>query len=228
MSEEPLCDDREERCGLWVSLRLDEVPEIEALQRLTYGTLVDRDLFKPAPPGFFESVIGKRGTVLGRRLDGQLIAFGTLLTGLDTKDRARERLGLDEAVPLAMMQGVVVHPDFRGHHLHRRLLRHRLALLRPPGVWHLYATAAPGNTASWSNMLAEGYEVADISVMYGRLLRYTLYRPPVPRPASPEDRDLVWVDPLDQEVQTALLHAGARGVVKRVKDARVEIGYRKG
>ncbi len=217
--------DDEERSGSWVALSLEEVGEIEALQRLTYGTLVDRDLFKPAPPGFFESVIGGRGSVLGRRLEGRLIAFGTLLTGLDSKDGARRRLGLDERVPLAMMQGVVVHPDYRGHHLHRRLLRHRLALLRPAETWHVYASAAPGNTASWCNMMAEGYQVADIGVMYQRLLRYTLHRPLRPSPASPEDPDLVWTDPMDEPVQAALLKGGARGLARRTQAGKVEIGY---
>ncbi len=218
--------DREERCGRWVPVRLEDVAEIEALQRLVYGSLVDRDLFKPAPPGFFDSVIGGRGTILGRCLDGRLIAFGTLLTGLDSTDGARERLALGPSVPLAMMQGVVVDPAFNGHHLHRRLLQQRYALLRPTETWHVYATAAPGNTASWKNMLAEGYQVADISVMYQRLLRYTLHRPPNPVIASADDPGLIWADPEDQLGQASLLRSGQRGVALRIQADRVEIGYR--
>lgn len=218
--------DRERRCGQWVALRLEEVAEIEALQSLVYGSLVDRDHFKPAPPGFFQSVVGGRGSVLGRRLDGRLIAFGTLLTGLDSKDGARRRLGLSDETPLAMMQGVVVHPEFRGHQLHRRLLRRRLALLRPAETWHVYATAAPGNTASWNNMLAERYHVADITVMYQRLLRYTLYRPPHPPQSSADEEGFVWVDPADSEAQLALLRAGARGMAFRMAAGLAEIGYR--
>lgn len=207
-------------------MRLEEVAELEALQRLAYGSLVDRDLFKPAPPGFFESVIGGRGTVLGRRLEGRLIAFGTLLTGLDSNDHARERLALGPELPLAMMQGVVVDPAFNGHQLHRRLLRKRLSLLRPAETWHVYATAAPGNTASWKNMLDEGYQIADISVMYQRLLRYTLHRPPNPILATADDPDLVWSKPDDHEQQAALLHAGARGVAFRIEGELAEVGFR--
>lgn len=215
-----------ERRGHWVAMRLEEVAELEALQRLVYGSLVDRDLFKPAPPGFFESVIAGRGTILGRRVEGRLIAFGTLLTGLDSKDRARERMGLGPEIPLAMMQGVVVDPAFNGFQLHRRLLQRRLSLLRPATTWHVYATAAPGNTASWKNMLAEGYQVADISVMYRRLLRYTLYRPPRPSVVSAEEPGLTWVGPEDQDGQRRLLQTGGRGVAFRVRDDRAEIGYR--
>ncbi len=218
--------DFEKRHGLWVSLRQEEVAEIEGLQRLAYGTLVDRDLFKPAPPGFFESVIGGRGSVLGRRLNGRLIAFGTLLTGLKSGDGARSLLGLGAEAPLAMMQGVVVDPTFRGHRLHRRLLRRRLSLLRPAETWHVYASAAPGNTASWSNMLAEGYQVADVGVMYGRLLRYTLHRPPQPNRAAATDPDLVWADPLDEGCQRDLISRGARGVALRLRGDRAQIGYR--
>ncbi len=207
-------------------IRIEEVEELEALQARAYSDLVDHDLFKPAPPGFFQSVIAGRGVVLGRRLEGRLIAFGTLLTGLDAEDHARQRLGLGEETPLAMMQGVAVDPDFRGHRLHRRLLQRRLSLLRPPETWHVYATAAPGNIASWKNMLAEGYQVADISVMYRRLVRYTLYRPPHPILVSADEPGLAWLAPEDREAQQPLLQSGARGVAMRSNDGCVQIGYR--
>ncbi|GAB5467233.1 MAG: hypothetical protein Kilf2KO_02630 [Rhodospirillales bacterium] len=166
-----------------------------------------------------------RGTVLGYRIGARLVAFGTLLTGLAPGDRTRERLGLAEDLPLAMMQGAVVDPACRGRQLHRRLLRRRLALLQPPNRWHLYASAAPGNTASWRNMLAEGYEVVLLSTMYGRLLRYTLYRPAVPRSGSPPEGRLIWCDPRDSEAQQALLTAGARGLAFRARAGQPEIGY---
>jgi len=209
----------------WCSLTVAEIGELEALQTRVYGTLIDRTLFKPAPPGFFQSVLSGRGSILGFRLDGRLAAFGTLLTGLDTKDGARERLGLPAAVPLAMMQGAVVAPECRGRQLHRHLLRRRLALLRPTGHWHIYATAAPGNISSWRNMLAEGYEVADISLMYGRLLRYTLYRPPIRPSDAPSPTDACWLDPLDVSGQQELLARGLKGRLFSREPDRPTIGY---
>lgn len=216
---------KDESDGRWSSLEVAEIDEIEALQRRVYGTLVDRTLFKPAPPGFFNSVLTGRGSMQGFRLGGRLVAFGTLLTGLDIRDRARERLGLAEGQPLAMMQGAVVDPECRGRRLHRRLLQRRLALLRPAGLWHVYATAAPGNVSSWRNMLAEGYEVADVSLMYGRLLRYTLYRPPRPAEAPSAAAAIAWCDPLDVQRQEGLLASGRRGRCFALRAGSPAIGY---
>ncbi len=209
----------------WVSLSMSDIEEIEALQARVYGSLDKRELFKPAPPGFFHSVLSGRGSVLGYRPEGPLSAFGTLLTGLHHKDRTREMLGLAEATPLAMMQGVVVDPDYRGRKLHRRLLRRRLALLRPPGMWHVYATAAPGNIASCRNMLAEGYMVAGLGTMYDGLLRYTFYRPPRPQPPPGSSRDLLWRDLSDVDGQLNLIKQGKRGVLLRQEKGRPQMGY---
>ncbi len=213
------------RTDPWVSLSISDIEEIEGLQALVYGSLVKRELFKPAPPGFFRTVLTGRGSILGYRPDGPLAAFGTLLTGLHPKDPAHELLGLAKKTPLAMMQGVVVHPDHRGQRLHRKLLRRRLHLLRPPGLWHVYASAAPGNLASCHNLLAEGYEVAALGRMYDGLLRYTFYRSPNPRSPTAPGEGLAWHDTLDVDGQLATLKKGGRGVVMRVEQGRPQMGY---
>ncbi|MEO1194112.1 MAG: hypothetical protein AAFY02_20320 [Pseudomonadota bacterium] len=213
----------------WSALRLDQVAEVEAMQARVYAGLEDHDHFKPAPQGFFASVVKGRGSVLTVRHGAAVVAFGTLLTGLAPGESIRQMVGLADGTPLAMMQGAVVDPAYRALHLHRQLLRRRLALLRPAGYWHVYASAAPGNIASWRNMLAEGYEVVALNTRYGRLLRYTVYRPAEPRFLSPEQAAaLQWCDPDDVAGQERLLAEGARGVVSRTRGKRVEIGYTPG
>lgn len=73
----------------------------------------------------------------------------------------------------ANADSAVVHPDWRGNSLQRRLLEAALPLLRPE-IRALGATISPDNSYSLNNALAEGFEVVCRREMYGGYDRYLL------------------------------------------------------
>ena len=73
----------------------------------------------------------------------------------------------------ANADSAVVHPDWRGNGLQRKLLEAALPLLRPDIVG-IGATVSPENQYSLNNALACGFTIAARREMYGGYDRYLL------------------------------------------------------
>ena len=73
----------------------------------------------------------------------------------------------------ANADSAVVHPDWRGNGLQRKLLEAALPLVRP-GIVGIGATVSPENQYSLNNALACGFVIADRREMYGGYDRYLL------------------------------------------------------
>ena len=73
----------------------------------------------------------------------------------------------------ANADSAVVHPDWRGNGLQRKLLEAALPLLRPDIVG-IGATVSPENQYSLNNALASGFTIAARREMYGGYDRYLL------------------------------------------------------
>lgn len=73
----------------------------------------------------------------------------------------------------ANADSAVVHPDWRGNGLQRKLLEAALPLLRP-GIVGIGATVSPENQYSLNNALACGFTIAARREMYGGYDRYVL------------------------------------------------------
>ena len=73
----------------------------------------------------------------------------------------------------ANADSAIVHPDWRGNGLQRKLLEAALPLLRP-GIVGIGATVSPENQYSLNNALACGFVIADRREMYGGYDRYLL------------------------------------------------------
>ena len=73
----------------------------------------------------------------------------------------------------ANADSAVVHPDYRGNGLQRKLLEAALPLVRP-GIVGIGATVSPENQYSLNNALACGFVIADRREMYGGYDRYLL------------------------------------------------------
>lgn len=93
-----------------------------------------------------------------------------------------ENLGLDIGLPtdsltlVAHMDSAAVLPDYRGHHLQRRLMEHAEANLRKAGYRYLCCTIHPDNKYSLNNALSLGYEVMTTCEKYGGYLRAVLMK----------------------------------------------------
>ena len=73
----------------------------------------------------------------------------------------------------ANADSAIVHPDYRGNGLQRKLLEAALVLLRP-GIVGIGATVSPENQYSLNNALASGFEIVCRREMYGGYDRYLL------------------------------------------------------
>jgi len=73
----------------------------------------------------------------------------------------------------ANADSAVVHPDWRGNGLQRKLLEAALPLVRP-GIVGIGATVSPENQYSLNNALASGFEIVCRREMYGGYDRYLL------------------------------------------------------
>ena len=73
----------------------------------------------------------------------------------------------------ANADSAIVHPDWRGNGLQRKLLEAALSLLRP-GIVGIGATVSPENQYSLHNALASGFIIAARREMYGGYDRYLL------------------------------------------------------
>ena len=74
---------------------------------------------------------------------------------------------------LANADSAIVHPDYRGNGLQRKLLEAALTRLRP-GIVGIGATVSPENQYSLNNALASGFEIVCRREMYGGYDRYLL------------------------------------------------------
>ena len=73
----------------------------------------------------------------------------------------------------ANADSAIVHPDYRGNGLQRKLLEAALARLRP-GIVGIGATVSPENQYSLNNALASGFEIVCHREMYSGYDRYLL------------------------------------------------------
>ena len=166
----------------WHWLQPSDLDAMEALHHLGRAGM-SAQLVKPESRDFLASLLHGRGQVIGACADGQLVAYGALLHDLLPSDDPRPLLHLAPERTLAKLAGACVAPHWRGQHLQRALITQRMARADSRAV--LFVTAAPGNYASWRNLLACGFAVRALEVCYGGLTRYLLaYDPAAPAPLA--------------------------------------------
>jgi hypothetical protein len=182
------------------------------------------DLIKPESRDFFDRILGGGGRVIGAMREGQLIAYGVLQTELPPAEDARPLLGLGAGDRLAKLAGASVLPTLWGGGLHDELIARRVAEADRLGIGHLYATSAPGNARSWTNLVDRGFAVRALVEKYGGQLRYILHRH-APRIAEGQES---WCDAADIERQRQLIGVGLAGDGwRRRDDGGRDICYRR-
>lgn len=203
---------------------MNALDSAQALHRLQWRTLQTADLdtmyalhlrsiagmalatVKPETREFLHSLLEGRGQVIGAWQGRALVAYGVLQHDLLAYDDPRALLGLGADARVGKLAGAAVEPAWRGLGLQRILIDQRMACAADAT---LFATAAPGNPASWRSLLACGLQVRAVQYLYGGHARYLLAR--VPGEAwTPGQRQELPAGAIDQ--QAALLAQGWRGV----------------
>lgn len=196
--------------GRYVPLSASDLDAIYALHLKATGAVGRPDLIKPETRDFFARILAGGGRVIGVLQGRTLIAYGVLQLDLPPSEDARPLLGLTPNDSLAKLAGASVLPEAWGAGIHDVLIEMRIEDARRAGITHLYATAAPGNSRSWENLLGAGFAVRAIIEKYGGHARYILHRD-----LSAGERavgDGVWCSASDVDGQRALIAAGHAGV----------------
>lgn len=194
----------------WRELDSADLEAVSALHRLSIQG-VGPEVVKREQTRFFESLLAGRGWITGVFEGSELVAYGVLQQDLLPEDDPREHLGLPADVIVRKLAGAAVAPRWRGVHLQRALVEHRLRLAGADAV--AIGTAAPGNPASWRTATSCAMAVRALELRYGGHPRYLMARVPalLDDPASPDTAEIE-VPALDLARLGSLLSEGWRGL----------------
>ncbi|MBX3539284.1 MAG: hypothetical protein KF735_16695 [Chelatococcus sp.] len=202
----------------WRLLATDDLDAIYALHLQAIDAMGDAALVKPETRAFFAGILAGGGRIVGAFDDKGLAAYGVLQLDLPPSEDARPVIGLAPSVKLAKFAGASVRPSDWGRRLHGALIDQRLEAARGAGVAHVYATAAPGNARSWTNLLDAGFHIRALKRKYGGHWRYLVFRAVDKKPqASGAEHDL-WSAATDTGKAHRLLAEGYAGTAWRRRD----------
>lgn len=213
----------------WRCLTSEDLDAVYALHLAATEAVGRPDLIRPETRAFFAAILDGGGSVHGVEDDDGLLAYGVLQWDLPPAEDLRGLLGLPPDAPFAKLAGASVRPGDWGGGLHEALIAARVAAARVRGLTHLYATSAPGNARSWTNLLSQGFVIRALVDQYGGYPRYILYRRS-DRPAVAADKPAeTWVSAGDGTRERALLAGGLVGARwRRAEGGRREVGWVKG
>lgn len=151
-----------------------DAPAVYALQNEVRGGMERPELFVPDTLENIASDL-RDGLGIGVWQGGRLGAYLTIrFCGQDAHNYAAF-MGLPQAEwsQWANADSAVVHSDWRGNGLQRRMMEAALQLL-PPQIRGIGATVSPDNSYSLNNALAAGFAIVCRREMYGGYDRYLL------------------------------------------------------
>ncbi len=207
----------------WRDLQASDLDLVETLHRAVMAGL-GPDVVKPETRAFLADMLGARGNMIGAFDGAALVAYGVLQHDIPPYDDPRREIGLPLDAPLMKLAGASVAPAYRGRSLQREMIAARVSLalqMSTVAAPVLFATSAPANRASWTNLLAEGFTIRAIKPYYGGYLRYVMVR----NTEAMELESAMSVDPSALPEQAALIADGWRGVELRQGPAGPVIAF---
>lgn len=192
-------------------LDIDNIDDVIKLQEIMAQALSDKEIFRQTTPEEFRDILAVQRSVIGVLTKHDLIAYNVVSFPGKEGDNFGADIGLsqEELGKVAHLKAVVVHPDYRGNQLQRRLGKAHVEVIRDLGYCHVCSTVSPKNAVSIQNHFANGFVIKGLKVKYGDRLRYIMHKNIfhtfVPGP------DIVEVDGTDVDGQKTLIDRGFAG-----------------
>lgn len=199
-------------------LGLNSIDDVIKLQETMAQALPDKEIFRLTTQEEFRDLLALQRSIIGVLTEDGLIAYNVVNFPGKDGDNFGADIGLApaELEKVAHLKAVVVHPDYRGNQLQRRLGKAHTEVLRDIGYCHVCSTVSPKNAISIQNHFANGFVVKGLKVKYGDRLRYIMYENIfnafVPGP------EVVVVDSTDIDSQKMLINRGFAGFKIQVQN----------
>ncbi|OLS38769.1 N-acetyltransferase [Alkalihalophilus pseudofirmus] len=215
-------------------LTLKDMSAILEVQQIVLSTLENKERLQPLSEKEFTVILEGDGVILGVFVKGSLTAFRALWFPGDDEENLGRDLGLSssEQRKVVHQEISIVHPDYRGNGLQKRLaalVMNELAE-RTSEYEYVCCTVHPFNIPSLKDKLAQGMRIVKLKEKYAGHLRYILLKK-----LSVEmmvDNDTKKIVPLDDIVeQNRLLNEGYYGteLVESIEQGgRQSIAFAKG
>ncbi len=143
-----------------------DIPAILHLQKTVMDQLGDEEqsYLVPKDRAFFEKHFASDNIVLGIKVDGQLVAQAVIVnpSAKNPKTGMTDMPGCIKPHKVTVIQGVIVHPDFRGNRLMTEMVDAWLDIARAQGRIHAIAEVTAENHFSWSVFMKEGLQLHSI------------------------------------------------------------------
>ncbi|WP_414627739.1 N-acetyltransferase family protein [Alkalihalophilus pseudofirmus] len=215
-------------------LTREDLNVILEVQQVVLDTLENKEHLQPLSEEEFKAILRGDGLILGVFVKGSLTAFRALWFPGDDEENLGRDLGLSpsEQRKVVHQEISIVHPDYRGNGLQKRLaaLVMRELAERTSEYEYVCCTVHPFNIPSLKDKLAQGMRIVKLKEKYAGHLRYILLKK-----LSVEmmvDNDTKKIVPLDDIVeQNRLLNEGYYGteLVESIEQGgRQSIAFAKG
>lgn len=149
-------------------------PQLQALVNIAQAARAIPYLYQP-DDAFFNTSLGDNHIKIFAFCEGEMVGFAFLRllqqwpTYLDFLNQPNELS--------AMVLMNLVHPDFRGLGIGRRLLERRIEMAKQIGVKHLYVTVHPDNSVNVKLLTQAGMvTIAEREIFTEKLLRKVMYQ----------------------------------------------------
>jgi hypothetical protein len=156
----------------------DNLKEVSNLQEVIMNNLNDNELYQPAPIHILKDRLSKKQSAIGVFTNDGLIAYGII----HIPGKANDNLGNDINMPesdfckVAQLQYIVVHPNYRGNMLQKKLVSHLLSIVNDLEYEHVLGIVSPKNYFSLHNLLCLGFMIEDINKKHGGMSRCIIHK----------------------------------------------------
>lgn len=142
------------------TLAPSDIPQILKLQDEVFDSLTadEQNYLLRKEKSFFENHFANGNIVLGIVSEGKLVAQSVILHPTTAHPKSgMTDMALDaKPAEVTVLQGVIVHPDYRGNKLMTFMVDEWLAVANAEGRKHALAEVTTGNFFSWSVFMKEG------------------------------------------------------------------------